>query len=284
MNVLQEVRRRHKLAKARGGRGHRLRKAKKILYPMLQERWYQNQIEGLVKAYAEVIRQKLYPAITKAVAGNQIHTPEVLKHDSWADDLNDSMDSTDDYEDRLFGESSVADLATRFATQVSDFNRRQVEKSVSALVGFEVFADEPWLAGQMEAFTNQNVDLIGKLGKEMKGDIGATVMREVAAGTRVEEIQSLIEDRFHVHESRARLIGRDQTNKFNGGLNKLRQTSLGLEKYRWQGVEDERERDSHLDLQDEIRVWGEGIEPGEEIQCRCWAEPVIEGTDLEEAA
>lgn len=48
--------------------------------------------------------------------------------------------------------------------------------------------------------------------------------------------------------------------------------------YIWRTAEDERVRDTHAALNRTIRDWADEPDPGEEINCRCWAEPVDENT------
>ncbi len=44
--------------------------------------------------------------------------------------------------------------------------------------------------------------------------------------------------------------------------------------YIWRTVEDEKVRSSHAELNRTVRSWGDSPDPGEEYNCRCWAEPV----------
>jgi hypothetical protein len=44
--------------------------------------------------------------------------------------------------------------------------------------------------------------------------------------------------------------------------------------YIWRTVEDEKVRSSHAELNRTIRDWRDSPDPGEEYNCRCWAEPV----------
>ena len=105
-------------------------------------------------------------------------------------------------------------------------------------------------------------------------------------GLRVEDLAELIGERVDVSLSRATLIARDQTLKLNGALNALRQTEAGVESYTWSTSRDERVRESHAELEGETFSWDDAPEPGhpgEDIQCRCVAIPVIaefEGLDL----
>ena len=99
----------------------------------------------------------------------------------------------------------------------------------------------------------------------------------------MEEIEAIIDERFASMESNAELIARDQVGKLNGQLTEMTHTEMGLSRYRWRGVGDERERSSHVNVEGEIFSWddpplidGERVHPGQAIQCRCFAEPVME--------
>jgi uncharacterized protein with gpF-like domain len=79
-------------------------------------------------------------------------------------------------------------------------------------------------------------------------------------------------------------------------LTQLRQTELGVSKYIWRTSRDERVRESHRAMEGRTAVWDDpavylddegdrhprsgigGVElhPGEDFQCRCFAEPVLE--------
>jgi len=85
---------------------------------------------------------------------------------------------------------------------------------------------------------------------------------------------------------RAATIARDQIGKLNGEMNQLRQTNLGVRRYRWSTSQDERVRDGHRKLNGTIQLWakppvvdertGERGHPGQPIQCRCSAIPIID--------
>ena len=53
-------------------------------------------------------------------------------------------------------------------------------------------------------------------------------------------------------------------------------------KYIWHTVGDDRVRADHAALEGEVRTWGDGLEPGEDPNCRCWAEGVDKRKTCEE--
>lgn len=80
-------------------------------------------------------------------------------------------------------------------------------------------------------------------------------------------------------ESHAQLVARDQISKLNGQLNKVRQQSAGISKFIWRTQQDDRVRDSHEALEGRRFGWEEGADgiiPGEEINCRCWGQAVVD--------
>ena len=159
---------------------------------------------------------------------------------------------------------------------VSDFNIALIEKQ-----GLPVR-----LAGTrsaVEAFVHENVALIRSVPAKYLEEVEQSVHRAIASGDRHETLAKVIKERGAVAENRAKLIARDQTTKFFGALNRLRQNAAGVEKFTWRSSGDERVRESHAELDGQVFSWSdlppEGY-PGFEIQCRCSAEPVL--PELEE--
>ena len=141
-----------------------------------------------------------------------------------------------------------------------------------------------------------NVALITRATRDFLDDISDTL--DETEGLTADEIAEALEDRVDVSESRAMLIARDQTTKLNGQIAEHRQRSAGVKRYTWSTSNDERVRRkvewscsdgrggdaAHEELDGEIFSWddppildGEASHPGQPIQCRCVAIPVIEG-------
>ncbi len=99
---------------------------------------------------------------------------------------------------------------------------------------------------------------------------------------RVEELRSLVMERFDVSKSRADLIARDQVLKLNGQITEERQTRAGVEQYVWTTAGDERVREEHAALEGQVIDWNSPPtvgHPGEDYQCRCVAFPLIPEID-----
>lgn len=133
----------------------------------------------------------------------------------------------------------------------------------------------------------ENSALIVSQPREISDRIETKVNAMVQQGSRWETIAKQLEDEHGIASRRAELIARDQVSKFNGALNQINQTSVGITHYEWLGAMDARERPEHVALQGMIFAWDSPPpigHPGEPIQCRCTAAPIYAQTDLDRAA
>ena len=173
-------------------------------------------------------------------------------------------------------------LATRYANATSDFSRRQTLRQLKGALGIDAFPVETQLVSMIKSFVSENTALINSVPGRYLDQIGELVQREVRTGTRAADIARKISERFKVESNRAALIARDQVNKFNGQLTRMRQTNLGITEYIWRTSRDERVRESHLRLEGRKFSWNDPPppgHPGQDFNCRCTAEPVIPGVE-----
>ena len=201
------------------------------------------------------------------------------KRDALADDVSLLIRGVRVQYLRTMTDEQLATTAQQLGLEVSEHSLRELGRTLKTVVDIDVFQDEPFLRAQVENYVQQNVALI----KSVEDRYLAEVEREVFAGARqglsTKDISATIRKRGKVAKSRADLIARDQVNKFNGQLSKLRQTNIGVERYVWRTSLDERVRPEHRAREGKIFDWdsppGDG-HPGEPINCRCYAEPILE--------
>ena len=106
-----------------------------------------------------------------------------------------------------------------------------------------------------------------------------TIRIAVHTGIRPEETIKAIQNLEGVTARRAEVIARDQVGKHNGTMNRLRHQQVGITRYRWRTVGDDAVRDAHEARNGVIFEYANPPpdgNPGEPVQCRCWAEPVLE--------
>ncbi len=184
---------------------------------------------------------------------------------------------------------AIAAVVRSMGQRVNVRSRDNVRRQFKRVLGVDVLAAEPWLADEVAAFTRENVKLIESVADEGLADVEQMVMRNVKAGAGPGRIRQQLEETFDLSRSRADLIARDQTTKFHARLSRLRLQGQGVDRYRWQTSQDQRVRDTHRHLNGTLQNFnrppvtvtsgrraGERNNPGEDIQCRCWAEPLIE--------
>jgi SPP1 gp7 family putative phage head morphogenesis protein len=174
---------------------------------------------------------------------------------------------------------SIVPIATKYGAATSDFQRAQLAKQARAAVSIDVrklSGLDRKVPEQISKFAETNAQLIVGLGQRMAEDIAEIVEDGVVAGSRWETIAGRLARAGQVIESRAALIARDQVGKLLGDINKQRQVNLGVSRYVWRTVRDNRVREEHEALDGDSFEWGsppsEG-HPGEAVNCRCYADP-----------
>lgn len=170
-------------------------------------------------------------------------------------------------------------LARQFADRTATFNKAQLSRQLEAALGTDVFIADRRLRPLVDAFVDVNVGLIKDIGDKLANDIEQTTMRAIQAGTLHGDLATELESRFGIAEDRAKLIARDQVGKAYGQINAARQRELGVDKFIWRTVHDDRVRDEHDARDGETYDYNDppdGELPGEPINCRCYAEPVLD--------
>lgn len=278
----------HKVSIARRtGKPLRLKKPLVQLAPRGLEREYQRAILRIVRRLENLVRDRLFPRLQEIVAQSDFEKPMREDADTAADMVAELMNSTELWFDQAFQPHEAETIAEELGYQIADFNKIQLNKTFRSVLSVDVIHSEPWLTSSIKAFTKEGADLITKIPRDMKDRIAQTIYRDMRKGLRHEEIAKDLTKGFGFSENRAALIGRDQTNKFNGHLTELRQTEAGITSYIWRTAMDERVRESHQEMEGTKQDWDdpptvddEEVHPGEPINCRCYAEPVFD--DLSE--
>jgi len=155
------------------------------------------------------------------------------------------------------------------------------ERNVSRLTGIEVRG----VASQeaVSDWVGVNVDLIRTVEDRYLSQVRDLVSEGFESGDRWESISKKLQERADVSRSNADRIARDQCSKLNAEVSREAMERLGVKRCIWRTMGDSRVRDEHAELDGVEYDIGEGVMfeggriwPGSEIQCRCYAEPVIE--------
>lgn len=167
---------------------------------------------------------------------------------------------------------------------VNNFSR-DLTKSKIKKVGLdpEIFKIPPPNESEIEGIIEQNVALIKTVGKEYLAKINQNIRQNILAGKSQAELIDLLEEDTKVERSRAKFWASDQLGKAYSTLTKNNQKSAGFDQYIWRTQKDGRVRDTHAFLEGKKFLWDDGpvvdgrqIHPGDDYNCRCFAEPVLQ--------
>jgi SPP1 gp7 family putative phage head morphogenesis protein len=250
--------------------------------PKIEAVQYFKELNKLTKAMRSDIREQLIPALKSL--NSEYAT------DSYSDTLSQIIESLSSKYDSVVGllaKSSAGKMVGSIFTKNQKAFNKNMEKTIGVDIS-NVLAD-PGLDAFLTAQVNKNTSLIKSIPSEYFKSIETVVMNGVANGQRWEQIAKEIggiKDISSVNgklQNRIKLIARNETSNINASINKRRQEQLGVDSFKWQTAQDERVRESHARIDGNVYRWddlptvdGVKTSPGQPINCRCVAVPVIE--------
>lgn len=261
------------------GRRQRIRKRRRLpkqLEPRPIALAYFAVLRQLLERARELVQRRLVPRLPAIAAARG---DRAIRTDAGSRDVNKLMDEVADQFYRGLGGRELEALAGSFASRTSEFQRRELNKQLQAAVGVEVPYTDRKLRPMIDDFVAENVALIKSIPQRFFDQVEQQVISGVREGLRWEDLADKIQQRYNVAESSAKLVARDQVGKFYGELNKVRQEELGVGSYIWRTVSDNRVREEHEARDGKKFKWEDPPEdghPGIPINCRCYAEPVLD--------
>ena len=300
------------------GKKFKAKKPPKWYFPDAQEREYYRSLQALFSIYTDYTEENIIPRINEWVddSKNYFDSAEIRK-DQFEEEVNLYIDQGfKELDQRIYedGQDTLFDELLAIALITSLFNKEQFQKVVAKSLGITVDIDEPFEINIARAWVNRNVGLIkgatDDYRKKIKDAVLETVMR---GGTSQELSKKLLSTDNTLTKSRANIIARDQITKLNGVLTRRRQTSIGVDEYRWITANEERVRGnpsglypktkpSHWVLHNKTCRWddptvysddggktwlskstinGEPLHPGFAILCRCFGEAIFDEIENE---
>jgi SPP1 gp7 family putative phage head morphogenesis protein len=149
------------------------------------------------------------------------------------------------------------------------------------------------LRESMKASVNENVALIKSIPSQYLDQVEGAVMRSITTGNGLQDLMPALQNYEGVTKRRARLIAQDQTRKTYSAINKHRMSALGIRKFKWlHSAGGQHPRRDHIAMSGQIysvdnppvidKNTGERGMPGQAINCRCVAIPVVDFGEDEE--
>ncbi len=167
-------------------------------------------------------------------------------------------------------------LAQGIGGKVKKFTDGAVGAQVKAVIGVNPLASISPDGALIKSFVAENVSLIKTVPDRYLDQVKTLVQESVEIGRRADVFAAMMEDRKISAGWNAERIARDQVSKLNAQVTEARHADLGIDAYFWRGSMDERERDAHVALEGQRFTYADPPEvgnPGEDIMCRCRAEP-----------
>lgn len=220
-----------------------------------------------------LLRARLLPQLENFAA----QASKIAK-DAGEDDLGGIFDAIYEEYLRQWPRNRVGQIARQEGRRTAAYQAAQLNNQLRPALGADIVGAEPWLDKAIEEFTRENVSLIKSIPDNLLSDLEKELSREIADGSRFEDLVTIVEDKINVAKNRAELIARDQVSKFMGDLNRVRQQDLGIDKFEWNTLNDEVVRPEHAERQGKIYKWSDppnGETPGEPVNCRCYATPIL---------
>lgn len=164
---------------------------------------------------------------------------------------------------------------SKIGNEVFLHNDKFYGDKIFQLIGFNeipYFKKKTWL----DAWTNKNVNLIKGISEENAKNVANIFYDAVGEGTSRKEIVKKLKKQFGYNDARAKLIADDQINKLNANIDRVKQRQNGVTHFFWRTVGDLAVRSKHQKFNDKRYSWkkgANGVFPGQEVRCRCFAEP-----------
>ncbi len=143
----------------------------------------------------------------------------------------------------------------------------------------------------IEQWTTATADLISSLRDEVAERVRKDVVQAAKAGTPHDVLAARWQAQglpveFGTLEGRTKVIAQHQLSSLHAEVQRTRAASVGARKFRWHTQRDKDVRPAHRALEGTIHEYEDGAGdeglPGQPINCRCWAETIIDDDVLAE--
>ena len=253
-------------------------------FPLMIERQYEREKVAEINEAALLVKELLIPQIPSMVEQTELVD---TRQDTYVEDFEAIISGIKIKFAEIITKRKVESDAVDMANNVDNRNSQIFDMQVKQVTGVSPFRSEPWLQGTLSNSVSQNVSLITTLHESYFKDIEFETLNGLERGLSTRDIAKRIQKKTGVSKNRARLIARDQVSKLNSNLASRRASDLGIKRFRWSTSSDERVRASHRALNNKIFTYKDGatvdgdshVLPGQPIQCRCVAVPIISSID-----
>ena len=182
---------------------------------------------------------------------------------------------------------NIDETVEQYVKRIQKGHKKRFAKSMRRHFGVEVSMMEDDDVGEsMRQAIQQNVGLIKTIPGRFHKHLVSTIEERIA--TKPGDMQLLtgiLNREFKSTGYNLRRLARDQNSKLISRFNQARQQQIGIKEYVWRTAGDDRVRDTHQRNDGRTFRWDTTPSvtghPGDDIQCRCQAMPVIRKVALQ---
>ena len=167
-------------------------------------------------------------------------------------------------------------------SRVEGYHRTRLIRTFKSALGVDIrpFLSQPAVETFMAVRVEANVSLIRTIPPRAHAGLRKRLIRELTNKPfDRQSVTKMLTDEYRVSGYNVRRLARDQTTKTVGALTEVRHRQLGIEGYTWSSSLDERVRPTHIQNEGQRFRWnsppGQTGHPGQDVQCRCVAEPLV---------
>lgn len=140
-------------------------------------------------------------------------------------------------------------------------------------------------------FAERNLELVRIAGNEYIEGIYKIAEQGYRNGESLKQVTARMKELTEGDIGKAEFWARDQIGDAAASYSQTAQKAVGVKRYRWRTMQDNRVRNTHEKLDGKIFDWEMGAlktrlltktgakHPGEDYRCRCWAEPIFPGEE-----
>lgn len=187
---------------------------------------------------------------------------------------------------KQFSEERIKKFIYKKYRQTAKINNDKFYKSVHSSIGVDVqdIIKTDGLNGFVNAKALETVGQIIKFKNESIFNYTQNVTRLMSAGKSLDTLYKEVENISGKNRSKSELVARNELKVFNSQLSDKRALNSGITQAIWRTVGDERTRDCHKQRDGKVynidkglysSCDGKTLRAGEEINCRCYAEYVV---------
>ena len=178
---------------------------------------------------------------------------------------------------------TTRDEVRSILSDMDGYHRRRFIQTFrnGAQIDVRPFITRPEVDAFLSRKVEENVALIRTIPERTRDGLADRLRGELrTAPFDQERLTNLLREEYRSEGYNLRRITRDQTNKTVGQLSEIRQRQLGISRYTWRTAQDERVRPTHAANANMGFEWSRPPpltgHPGNDIQCRCIALPILD--------